>query len=119
MLPLSVTFPVASVLAVLTSLSPSRSSTVASGTGRFFSSITERRITQVRESSAEVIWTQQIAMQTRNALVTTLRNRADGNRCPTLASFIRMRMARKEYVELDRKEHTSELQSLRHLVCRL
>src|SRR5450755_2779326 len=95
-----VTFAVASVLAVLASLSPSRSSTLASATGRFFSSITERWIASVRESAApELPGTQRIAIHRTNALAAALRNTADGDRSPILGSFIRTRMARKKYVK--------------------
>src|SRR5208337_996908 len=94
-----VTFPVASVLEVLASFSLNRTSTVALGTGRFFSSITERWITQVRISPAlEAPVTPHIAIHSRNTPAAVFRSRADGDRCAILAIFIRMRMARKQHL---------------------
>jgi hypothetical protein len=68
---------------------------VAFRSGRFFSSITERRITQVRKSSApEARGTHRIPIHSRNAHATALRNRADGDRCRSGAVFIRTGRAR-------------------------
>src|SRR5271157_3595407 len=91
----SVAFPAASVLEVLTSFSPSRTSTTASDTGRFFSSITESWIVQPGISSAHKAFRQpQLASHSRNAPTAALRSRADSNRARKLSISIRMRMAR-------------------------
>jgi hypothetical protein len=75
----------------------------------------------MESAATEVLAMQQIAAHSRNTLVTALRNGGDGDRCPTPAIFIRMRIASKENIKLTiifrrAEEHLSSASPIRHFL---